>query len=294
MRARNLKPGFFKNEQLISLSPLHRILFEGLWCMADWKGRLEDRPGKLKIEILPGDQCDVNQMLDDLAAADHLIIRYQTGDQRLIQITNFEKHQHISDKEKQVKCLPPPQGVQDEVKDDVGTKPESYRNRTSIKPESSQNDVGSPCSTALLPYCSTALPHTALLKKTQTSSDSPKKPAKVCVYTPEFLEFWKIYPRKQEKGSAWRAWNARLKEGAQPDQLILAARHYALSVAGKDQAVMKLPATLLGPGKGPGGADPIWQEWQEPEKTSSNSSPPLFNRKAQAWADLPVEEEVRK
>jgi predicted phage replisome organizer len=93
---------------------------------------------------------------------------------------------------------------------------------------------------------------------------SPKKKAKVRVYSPAFLDFWKIYPRKQEKGSAWRAWNARLKEGATSDQLILAARHYALSVVGKDQAVMKLPATLLGPGQGPGGADPIWQEWQEP------------------------------
>jgi len=93
---------------------------------------------------------------------------------------------------------------------------------------------------------------------------SAKKPPKGCVYTPDFLEFWKSYPRKDEKGSAWRAWLARLKEGARPDQLILAARHYALFVAGKDQAVMKLPATLLGPGHGPGGADPIWQEWQEP------------------------------
>jgi hypothetical protein len=100
--------------------------------------------------------------------------------------------------------------------------------------------------------------------KTPPTPLSAKKPLKVCAYSQDFLDFWKIHPRRQEKGSAWRAWNARLKEGATPDQLILAARHYALFVAGKDQAVMKLPATLLGPGQGPGGADPIWQEWQEP------------------------------
>ncbi|MEI6309357.1 MAG: hypothetical protein WCP58_06930 [bacterium] len=100
MRARNLKPGFFHNEQLLSLSPLHRLLFEGLWCMADWKGRLEDRPGKIKIEVLPGDPCDINQLLDDLAAADHLILRYKVEGRRLIQVTTFEKHQHVSEKEK--------------------------------------------------------------------------------------------------------------------------------------------------------------------------------------------------
>ncbi|MCX5971837.1 MAG: phage replication protein, partial [Coprothermobacterota bacterium] len=100
MRARNLKPGFFHNEQLLSLSPLHRILFTGLWCLADWKGRLEDRPGKIKIEVLPGDPCDINQLLDDLAAADHLILRYQVEGRRLIQVATFEKHQHVSEKEK--------------------------------------------------------------------------------------------------------------------------------------------------------------------------------------------------
>ena len=53
MRARNLKPGFFKNECLLSLSPLHRLLFAGLWCMADRNGILEDRPAKIKIEVKP-------------------------------------------------------------------------------------------------------------------------------------------------------------------------------------------------------------------------------------------------
>ncbi|MEI6309491.1 MAG: hypothetical protein WCP58_07610, partial [bacterium] len=67
MRARNLKPGFFKNEYLGKLDPLVRLLFAGLWCLADRKGRLEDRPGKIKIEALPCDDCDVEQMLEDLA-----------------------------------------------------------------------------------------------------------------------------------------------------------------------------------------------------------------------------------
>jgi len=118
--------------------------------MADWKGRLEDRPGKIKIEVLPGDPCDINQLLEDLAAADHLILRYQVEGRRLIQVTTFVKHQHVSEKEKRSECLPPPPQEEEagtgaldadhgslqpkpvareaSFQPDAGTKPVSFRN----------------------------------------------------------------------------------------------------------------------------------------------------------------------
>jgi len=52
-RARNIKPGFFKNDQLAECHPLARLLFAGLWCEADRAGRLKDRPKRLKVECLP-------------------------------------------------------------------------------------------------------------------------------------------------------------------------------------------------------------------------------------------------
>jgi hypothetical protein len=58
-RARSLKPGFHKNADLIALPPLTRILFAGLWTIADRDGRLEDRPKQIKIEVLPGDSCNI-------------------------------------------------------------------------------------------------------------------------------------------------------------------------------------------------------------------------------------------
>jgi hypothetical protein len=99
MRARNIKPGFFHNEHLLSLSPRHRLLFIGLWCLADREGRLEDRPGKIKIEVLPGDDCDVDQMLEDLARpqgpdGERFIRRYAAGGRRCIQVLNFVRHQN--------------------------------------------------------------------------------------------------------------------------------------------------------------------------------------------------------
>lgn len=94
VRARNLKPGFFKNEYLLSLSPLHRILFAGLWCIADRNGILEDRPLKIKIEILPSDDCDVDIMLNELENADGLIKRYIIENKKYIKIEKFSKHQN--------------------------------------------------------------------------------------------------------------------------------------------------------------------------------------------------------
>jgi hypothetical protein len=47
-RSRNIKPGFFTNDELAECHPLGRLLFAGLWTIADKEGRLDDRPKKLK------------------------------------------------------------------------------------------------------------------------------------------------------------------------------------------------------------------------------------------------------
>lgn len=88
------------NDELAELSPLTRILFIGLWCAADRAGRMEDRPLRLKAQIVPFDNCDVDEMLTDLERSGH-IVRYEAENARYIQIANFEKHQspHIKERE---------------------------------------------------------------------------------------------------------------------------------------------------------------------------------------------------
>jgi uncharacterized phage protein (TIGR02220 family) len=99
-RARNIKPGFFTNEYLSELEPLARLLFIGLWCHADREGRLEDRPKRLKVDILPYDNCDADKLLNSLAnSPDKFISRYEVGGSRYIQITNFINHQNPHIKE---------------------------------------------------------------------------------------------------------------------------------------------------------------------------------------------------
>lgn len=92
MRARNIKPGFFKNEYLAEMPAFVRLLFIGLWTLADREGRIEDRPKRIKLELFPYDSEDVNSGLEALKAAG-FIDRYQAEGIAVIQIANFLKHQ---------------------------------------------------------------------------------------------------------------------------------------------------------------------------------------------------------
>lgn len=92
-RARNLKPGYFKNETLAECDPLARILFAGLWCQADRAGRLEYRPRRLKAEVLPYDNCDIDKLVDELSTRG-FVVKYELENNEYLQIVNFEKHQN--------------------------------------------------------------------------------------------------------------------------------------------------------------------------------------------------------
>lgn len=92
-RARNIKPGFFRNADLAELPYEARLLFIGLWTIADREGRLEDRPKQIKMEIFPADNVDCEELLKALANTG-MLVRYESCGKRLIQVTNFSKHQN--------------------------------------------------------------------------------------------------------------------------------------------------------------------------------------------------------
>lgn len=91
-RARNIKPGFFTNEDLVELDFGTRILFAGLWTLADREGRLEDRPKKIKIGVFPADNVDIEVMLQELHRY-NFIKRYEANGEKYIQIVSWHKHQ---------------------------------------------------------------------------------------------------------------------------------------------------------------------------------------------------------
>jgi hypothetical protein len=97
-RARNIKPGFFTNDILAELPALTRLLFIGLWTIADRAGRLEDRPKRIKAEVMPYDECDADNMLSDLQRLG-FISRYDANGTPAIQILTWAKHQNPHMKE---------------------------------------------------------------------------------------------------------------------------------------------------------------------------------------------------
>jgi len=107
-RARNIKPSLFKNEVLGEADPLLTILFQGLWCLADRDGRLEDRPKRIKAEIFPYREIpDFNGYLTELERLG-FIDRYETEKAPVIQVINFAKHQspHKTEKPSELPAKP--------------------------------------------------------------------------------------------------------------------------------------------------------------------------------------------
>lgn len=97
-RIRSIKPEFFLHEGMAELSPLHRLLFIGLWTLADKEGRIGDRPRRIKATLFPWDVCDVDALLWDLAEHE-FIVRHETDGKDCIELPTFRTHQRPHPKE---------------------------------------------------------------------------------------------------------------------------------------------------------------------------------------------------
>lgn len=144
-RARNIKPGFFKNEDLAECSPWARLCFAGLWVLADRDGRLEDRPKRIKGELFPFDAVEVEPLLEELERF-KFIARYDAGDMRAIQILEFKKHQtpHYSEKPSVIKAPDFLERSSDEAGDIPGALQENSRNGPVMKTLSQPPDSLNP------------------------------------------------------------------------------------------------------------------------------------------------------
>jgi hypothetical protein len=197
-RARNIKPAFFKNEDLAELPFDVRLMFIGLWTLADREGRLEDRPKRIKMELFPADDVDVDAGLWALQERG-FIIRYEADNQQCIQVVAFAKHQAPHIREAPSALPAPEQGTAKAgARHDLGgcealpRSPESLfsesldLNPSSLNPESLQNT----------------------LSAAPTESGPKNDPL-----DNGFAEFWDAYPKKVEKKAALAAWKAKKLNG---------------------------------------------------------------------------------
>jgi hypothetical protein len=97
-RIRTVKPEFWTDDKVVSVSRDARLFFVGMFNWADDEGILEDKPLQLKMRIFPSDsdlgETEINALLGQLADK-KLIQRYVVKSQRLICISKFNRHQKI-------------------------------------------------------------------------------------------------------------------------------------------------------------------------------------------------------
>jgi len=112
-RIRSIKPDFFKDEHIASLTVTERLCFVGLWCCADRAGRMEYRPKYLHIELFPYEpRVEMEKLLIGLSSGDHPFIQiYEVGGKKYIQIINFDKHQRPHHTERDSEFPDPSSGV---------------------------------------------------------------------------------------------------------------------------------------------------------------------------------------
>ena len=194
-----------------------RLLFAGLWCLADRAGRLEDRPKRIRAEILPYDDGSVDDMLDELDRAG-FILRYQEEELRFIQVLNFTKHQNPH-------CREPKSMIPAPGEHSAGTVQEQNEHRT-----------GPADSLLLIPDSLNLIPEkTSCSPSASESADDG------------FASFWKRYPKKVAKPQAVKAWRKTKPTGQLlADLLAGLERHMASADWQKDGGqFIPHPATWL-------------------------------------------------
>lgn len=83
-------------------------------------------------------------------------------------------------------------------------------------------------------------------------ADTPKMKSSTD-YSPAFEEAWQAYPKRSggnNKLSAFKAWNARIKQGVQPETMLAGVKRYASFMASEGKigtSFVKQAATFFGP-----------------------------------------------
>lgn len=261
-RTRNIKPGFFENDELAALGPYAQILFAGLWTIADREGRLQDRPARIKHATLPYYDCEIDVLLAGLDEAG-FILRYEVAGVRFIQVLNWHKHQQPHVKEAQ-SSIPVPGTkeakshlslVQAPVKHGASTVPEPDETATSTVKES---------------------PHPSSLNI--DSLNPPYTPPTGGEPSDNFTEFadyvWSTWPDRKGK---------KLYKGKALDQLKkIAARDWDAVALGVENFAASAQALKgMAPDLFRWLRDAGWKDWQEPERVlnGKGSAPALDPKK---------------
>lgn len=87
------------------MSPLARLFYVSLWCEADREGRMEWKPRTFKLRYLPGDNCCIEDLADELVG-NGLVVLYTVDGKQYAEVPSFKRHQIINNRESE-SVIPP-------------------------------------------------------------------------------------------------------------------------------------------------------------------------------------------
>ncbi len=107
-RMRTVKPGFFTSEDVAELSLRARLTWIGLWCYCDDEGRGKANLKLIKAAVWMLDDVTLADVQEDLLELERCgrIVLYRADGMRLLQVTNWDAHQHPNKPQKSK--FPPP------------------------------------------------------------------------------------------------------------------------------------------------------------------------------------------
>ena len=112
-RIRTVKPEFYRHEELFSLEKEHklpiRLAFSGLWCISDREGRFKWKPNQIKLDILPYDVLDMEEVLNILAD-NGFVEKYEIMGKKYAYIPSWNNHQ-IPNRSEPPSEIPSPTGI---------------------------------------------------------------------------------------------------------------------------------------------------------------------------------------
>lgn len=119
-RIRTIKPEFWTDEKIGSVSIPARLLLVGALNFADDHGGLDRSAKQLKAQVFPYDAIDCEPLVLELIGAG-LLIEYQVADGKYLHIKGFQKHQKVDHPSKFPKTPPYSEGSESPREDGCST-----------------------------------------------------------------------------------------------------------------------------------------------------------------------------
>lgn len=194
-RARNIKHGFFTNDDLAEIDPIGRLLFIGLWTLADYKGDLKWKSKRIKAQLLPYDECDVEALAINLDKSGFIQF-YSDGDNLYVRVVNFVKHQNPHKNERSTGSDVP--AYSNELRQLVDLKGLTInRDKSGVIPDHSDSDRADSC--FLIPDSCSLIPE-------EKDLSAPAKPDAKSARKQQSIELMNLWNQtKTEYGTNWTA-----------------------------------------------------------------------------------------